>query len=132
MVERYKVIEGSQGGDLNVEACVVDTRRPVMVAGAHYQGQFEPVCSCIDREDAVTIAKALNASVRQTPVPDDGVHRPSEDIAEVREALDNSQSLFMALLLVGPSPDDWKTEGMVAQIEEQAAENRRVLGPPGS
>lgn len=132
MSERYKVVDGSQTGDVNVDATVVDTTRPWTVAADLDAGLFEPVCGCMHREDAETIAKALNASVRPPRVPDDGSHRPSDDIAEVREALDDSQSLFMALLLVGPNPEDWKTEGMVGLIEQQAAENRRVLGPPGA
>ncbi len=62
----------------------------------------------------------------------DEPHRPSTDIAEVLRVLDECQSLLVMLTLVGPDPEAWKAEGMMRLIEEQACENRRVLGPPAS
>lgn len=62
----------------------------------------------------------------------DGPHRPSTDITEILRVLDDNQTLLMALTLVGPDPGQWQAEGMLEMIEQQAKENRRVLGPPGA
>jgi hypothetical protein len=59
---RYRVVEGSQSAHCCFEATVVDTTRPLMVAGEHYLGRFEEVCECFEVEDAELIAAALNAT----------------------------------------------------------------------
>lgn len=58
---RFKVIDGSQSCHCCFEFTVVDTSKPVMIGGKHYEGQFEPICECFERADADLIASALNA-----------------------------------------------------------------------
>lgn len=58
---RYKVVEGSQSAHCCFEATVVDTTKPVMIGGEHYEGQFDPICECFDRSDADAICAAMNA-----------------------------------------------------------------------
>jgi len=62
MAGRYKVVSGSQSAHCCFDATVVDTTRPVMIHGEHYEGQFEPICECFDTDDAAAIADAMNAS----------------------------------------------------------------------
>lgn len=54
------VVDGSQSGHCCFEATVVDTYKPVMVAGEHYKNQYEPVCECFEKEEADYICAALN------------------------------------------------------------------------
>jgi len=60
MSERFKAIEGSDGHDCCFDATVIDTTKPVMIAGRHYKDKLETVCECTTMEDAVMIALALN------------------------------------------------------------------------
>lgn len=57
---RYKIVDGSQSGHCCFEATVVDTTKPVMLNGEHYENQYDPVCECLDLADAEMIAAALN------------------------------------------------------------------------
>jgi hypothetical protein len=59
-VGRYAVVGGSQSSHCCFAATVVDTAKPVMIHGEHYNGQFEAVCECFDDADADMIAAALN------------------------------------------------------------------------
>jgi hypothetical protein len=59
-VSRYRVVEGSQSAHCCFVATVIDTTKPVLIGGKHYNGQYEPVCECFEQEDAQTIADALN------------------------------------------------------------------------
>lgn len=66
-VLRYAIHDGSQSGSGFFEATVVDTTKPEIVNGKHYQGRdgqyhYESVCECFDREDAKRICDALNAA----------------------------------------------------------------------
>lgn len=63
--ERYKVVGGSQSAHCCFDATVVDTTRPMMIGGEHYQGQYEAVCECFELADAEQIAAALNAVAGQ-------------------------------------------------------------------
>ena len=59
---RYKAIEGSQlGHGCCFDATVIDTDKPVMLGGKHYDNQYDVVCECVDMETAKKIAAALNA-----------------------------------------------------------------------
>ena len=58
---RYAVVQDSQSGHCCFSATVVDTSRPKMVHGKHYNGQFESVCECFEESEARMIAAALNA-----------------------------------------------------------------------
>lgn len=66
--QRFKVVKGSQSCHCCFEATVVDTTKPVMIGGEHYEGQFEPVCECFEVEDAETVCHALNAVSNTMPV----------------------------------------------------------------
>jgi hypothetical protein len=61
LMDRYKVVKGSQSAHCCFEATVVDTSRPVMIGGEHYEGQYEPICECFEERDAAVIVGALNA-----------------------------------------------------------------------
>jgi hypothetical protein len=60
VAERYKVVDGSQSSHCCFEATVVDTTRPIMIRGEHYENQFESVCECFEIADAENIVRALN------------------------------------------------------------------------
>lgn len=60
--KRYIVVDGSQTGHCCFDATVVDTTKPTMIGGEHYNGEFEPVCECFDRADAERITDALNVA----------------------------------------------------------------------
>lgn len=60
-MDRYKVIRGSQSAHCCFDFTVVDTTRPVMIHGEHYDNRFEPLCECFEERDAIVIAGALNA-----------------------------------------------------------------------
>lgn len=59
-MERYKVVDGSQSMHCCFEATVVDTSRPVMIGGKHYNNEYESVCECFDVAEAESICSALN------------------------------------------------------------------------
>ena len=61
---RYRVVDGSQSAHCCFDATVVDTTKPVMIGGEHYNGQFEPICECFDVEDATHIAAAMNLAAK--------------------------------------------------------------------
>lgn len=67
-MERYKLVKGSQSAHCCFDFTVVDTTRPVMIHGEHYDGQFEPLCECFEKEDAERIVAALNAVSNTMPV----------------------------------------------------------------
>lgn len=58
---RYKVVSGSQSAHCCFRFTVVDTTRPVMMRGQHYNDEFEPICECFEEADANQICAALNA-----------------------------------------------------------------------
>lgn len=58
--KRYLVVKGSQSGHCCFEATVVDTTKPVMLGGKHYNNKFEPICECFSYSDARRIETALN------------------------------------------------------------------------
>lgn len=64
---RYAIYKGSQSAHCCFDATVVDTTKPKIIGGKHYQdsrtGQFhyEAVCECFSEEDAELVRKALNA-----------------------------------------------------------------------
>ena len=64
---RYAIYRGSQSAHCCFDATVVDTTKPDIIGGKHYQdsdtGQFhyESVCECFSEEDAELVCKALNA-----------------------------------------------------------------------
>lgn len=62
MSARYRVVEGSQSCHCCFDATVVDTTRPIMVGGRHFNNEYKEVCECLDIEDAQTIVDALNAA----------------------------------------------------------------------
>ena len=64
MIERYKVVDGSQSAHCCFDSTVVDTTKPVMIGGRQYKGQFEAVCECFEPADAETIAAVLNTARR--------------------------------------------------------------------
>jgi hypothetical protein len=63
---RYAIYKGSQSAN-GFSATVVDTTKPDIIGGKHYQdkrtGQFhyDAVCECFSDEDAALVCKALNA-----------------------------------------------------------------------
>ena len=59
--DRYKVVEGSQSSHCCFSCTVVDTTRPVIIKGEHYENLYEPVCETFYAEDAEMICEALNA-----------------------------------------------------------------------
>lgn len=71
---RYMVVDGSQSHHRCFDVTVVDTTRPVLIGGKHYENQFEPICECFDKQDADLIAEALNSASRRT--------RPTHALAE--------------------------------------------------
>ena len=62
MADRYKIVDESQSVHCCFRKTVVDTTRPVMIHGEHYDGKYEPMCECIDEEAAPVICDALNAA----------------------------------------------------------------------
>lgn len=68
MIERYKVIDGSQSAHCCFVATVVDTTKHVLIGGKPYMArgglpQYEAVCECFEDADATMICAALNATV---------------------------------------------------------------------
>ena len=60
-MSRYRVEDDAAHICCNA-ASVVDTARPVMVLGHHYEHQYETMCECVDGELAQKICDALNAA----------------------------------------------------------------------
>lgn len=65
MTDRYKVLDGSESGHCCFEATVVDTTKPLLIAGNRYEGsdgepKCEAICECFEKEDAEQICEALN------------------------------------------------------------------------
>lgn len=69
MADRYKIVDESQSVHCCFRKTVVDTTRPVMIHGEHYDGKYEPMCECIDEEAAPVICDALNAVDRFRWIP---------------------------------------------------------------
>jgi len=59
--KRFIVVAGSQTAHCCFDATVVDTDKPTMIGGKHYNNEYEPVCECFEVGDAERIAAALNA-----------------------------------------------------------------------
>jgi len=59
-MNRYKIVEDSQSAHCCFTATVVDTTKPIMYGGEHYNNQYESVCECFDIKDAEMICEALN------------------------------------------------------------------------
>lgn len=59
---RFKVVKGSQSAHCCFDYTVVDTTKPVMIGGKHFEKQYEEVCECFERADAELICSALNAT----------------------------------------------------------------------
>jgi len=80
---RYKVVDGSQSCHCCFSETVVDTTKPVMIGGKHYESQYEAVCECFDAADAKLICDALNAYS-----PNDGSQRrsPAADVGNTKTA----------------------------------------------
>jgi hypothetical protein len=57
----YKVVAESQSVHCCFSHTVVDTTKPVMINGEHFNGQYESVCECFKEEDAILVCAALNA-----------------------------------------------------------------------
>lgn len=61
---RYEIRLGSQSCHCCFQATVVDTSRPVLIHGKQYSDSsglcWEPVCECLNTEDALEICRALN------------------------------------------------------------------------
>jgi len=65
MSNRYKIAEGSQSWHCCFQYTVVDTDKPQMIGGKVYinndgEIEYDPVCECFEKEDAVLIVNALN------------------------------------------------------------------------
>lgn len=58
--DRYAVVEGSQTSHCCFEATVVDTHAPT-----GFNGEYNPVCECMELLEARMICDALNAQVNQ-------------------------------------------------------------------
>jgi hypothetical protein len=58
---RFKAIKDASHSCCN-DASVVDTTKPVMIGGKHYNGEFEEVCETHAFETAEKIAAVLNAA----------------------------------------------------------------------
>ncbi len=65
MSERYKVVDGSESAHCCFEATVVDTTKPLMIGGEHYNNRYVEVCECFSIEEANLIANALNQRADQ-------------------------------------------------------------------
>lgn len=60
--QQYIVVPGSQSAHCCFDFTVVDTARPVLIDGQHFENRFESVCECFHEEDARLITAALNAA----------------------------------------------------------------------
>ena len=69
---RYKVVDGSQSCHCCFSYTVVDTTKPVIIGGEHYESQYEAVCECFDAADAKAICDALNAYSPNEKLTDGG------------------------------------------------------------
>ena len=63
---RYAIYKGSQSAHCCFCATVVDTTKPDMINGKHYQGidgqfHYEAMCECFSEKDAKLVCEALNA-----------------------------------------------------------------------
>lgn len=61
----YQVYKGSQSGHCCFEATVVDTTKPQILGGKHYQDssgqyQYDAICECFGVDDAQRICDAMN------------------------------------------------------------------------
>jgi hypothetical protein len=65
MSDRYIIYNGSKSGHCCFEATVMDTTKPEIIGGEHYEDKggkhYETVCECFEMDNAIKIAKALNA-----------------------------------------------------------------------
>jgi hypothetical protein len=62
-MSRFKVVPGSQSAHCCFDCTVVDTTKPVVYGGEHYNNEYETICECFDKADADTICDALNRHV---------------------------------------------------------------------
>ena len=64
MVKRYIVRNGSKSGHCCFDFTVMDTTKPEIIGGKHYETngkkQYEAVCECFEQEQAELVAAALN------------------------------------------------------------------------
>lgn len=67
MSNRYVAIEGSQSGHCCFEATVIDTQKPEIFNGKHYNNRYEAICECLDLDQAKEIAHAMNKGQNHDP-----------------------------------------------------------------
>lgn len=64
---RYIIYTGSKSAHCCFEATVMDSTKPEMIGGEHYEDEvgkhYETVCECFSMEDAEKVANALNKIV---------------------------------------------------------------------
>lgn len=62
---RYIIYEGSKSARCCFEATVMDSTKPEIIGGKHYEDyggkHYETVCECFSIEDAKLVCNALNA-----------------------------------------------------------------------
>jgi len=65
MSGRYVIYKGSSTGHCCFEATVMDSTKPTIIDGERREDsggkRYWPVCECLDMEDALRVAEALNA-----------------------------------------------------------------------
>lgn len=64
-MDRYIIYKGSKSAHCCFEATVMDSTRPEIIGGEHYEDEggkhYETVCECFEMEDAELVCRALNA-----------------------------------------------------------------------
>lgn len=78
MSDKYKVVGGSQSAHCCFETTVIDTTKPEMIDGKHYNNEYAAICECFEVTDAEDIVNALNSHDKLT-----------EQIKVIREVLED-------------------------------------------
>lgn len=65
LADRYIIMNGSISGHCCFEFSVLDTTKPEIIGGKHYEDDkgkhYEAVCECFDEESAILICNSLNS-----------------------------------------------------------------------
>lgn len=64
MSKRYIIMESSKSAHCCFEATVMDSTKPEMIHGKHYEGvegkHYETICECFNIKEAQLVCDALN------------------------------------------------------------------------
>lgn len=91
IVGRYIIMEGSISAHCCFEFSVLDTTKPEIIGGKHFEGlkgkHYEAVCECFDEKSAILICNSLNA-------PNATITGPQENRIDAEQAVTAAVALL--------------------------------------